>query len=159
MWYDFDSYHVKQNKATGCDLIPQSAVKLSADVLCYPMSTLINYVLNNSKIPQQWKLGEVTPVFKKDCSLDKSNYRPVTILPLLSKMFASIVHARLSHHFENIYHKYVFASRKHCGCDTAILSLTERWKQELDNHEVIGEVSMDLSKVFDILPHDLIVLN
>ena len=97
--------------------------------------------------------------FKKDCSLDKSNYRPATILPLLSKMFASIVHARLCRHFENIYHKYVFASRKHCGCDTAILSLTERWKQELDNHEVIGEVSMDLSKVFDILPHDLIVLN
>ena len=116
-------------------------------------------LLNNSKIPHQWKLGEVTPVFKKDCSLDKSNYRPATILPLLSKMFASIVHARLCRHFENIYHKYVFASRKHCGCDTAILSLTERWKQELDNHEVIGEVSMDLSKVFDILPHDLIVLN
>ena len=70
------SYDVKQNKATGYDFIPQSAVKLSADVLCYPLSTLINYVLNNSKIPQQWKLGEVTPVFKKDCSLDKSNYRP-----------------------------------------------------------------------------------
>ena len=47
-------------------------------------------------------------------------------------VFASIVHARL----ENIYHKYVFAYRKHCGCDTAILSLTERWKQELDNNKV-----------------------
>lgn len=150
---------MKQNKATGYDLIPQSAVKLSTDVLCYPLSTLINYVLNNSKIPQQWKLGEVTPVFKKDCSLDKLNYRPVTILPSLSKVFASIVHARLSPHFEKIYHKYVFAYRKYCGCDTAILSLTERWKQELDNHKVIGVVSMDLSKVFDTLPHDLIVLN
>ena len=63
------------------------------------------------------------------------------------------------HHFENIYHKYVFAYRKHCGCDTAILSLTERWKQELDNHKVIGVVPMDLSKVFHTLPHDLIVLN
>lgn len=46
-------YLVKQNEATGYDLIPQSAVKLSADVLCYPLSTLINYVLNNSKILQQ----------------------------------------------------------------------------------------------------------
>ena len=53
----------------------------------------------------------------------------------------------------------MFAYRKHCGCDTAILSLTERWKQELDNHKVIGVMSMDLSKVFDTLSHDLIVLN
>ena len=156
------SYHVKQNKATGYyDLFLQSAMKLSTDVLCYPLSTLINYVLNNSKIPQQWKLSEVTPGFKKECSLDKSNYRPATILPSLSKVFASIVHADLVLILKTYicYHKYVFAYRKHCGCDTAILSLTERWKQELDNHKVIGVVSMDLSKVFDTLSHDLIVLN
>ena len=114
--------------------------------------------MNNSKIPQQWKLGEVTPVHKKDCSLDKSNYRPVTILPSFSKVFETIAHARISPNFENIYHKYVFAYRKHDGCDTAILSLTERWKQELDDHKIIGIVSMDLSKAFDTLPHDLMVL-
>ena len=55
---------------------------------------------------------------------------------------------------ENIYHKY----RKHHGCDTAILSLTERLKQELDNLKVIGIVSRDLSKVFDTHPHNLIVM-
>lgn len=70
-------------------------------------------------------------------------------LTSLSKVFESIVHARLSPHFENIYHKYVFAYRKRYACDTAILSLTERWEQELDNHEVIGIVSLDLSKAFD----------
>ena len=43
------------------------------------------------------------------------------------------------------------------GCDTAILSLTEQFKEELDNHKVISLVSMDLSKAFDTLPHDLIV--
>ena len=147
---------IKSHKATGSDLIPPLAVKQSAEVLCYPLCTLINHIFDNGKIPQQRKLGEVTPVYKKDCRLDKSNYRPITILPSLSKVFETIVHSRISPHFENIYHKYVFAYRKYHGCDTAILTLTEQWKKELDNHKIIGLVSMDLSKAFDTLPHNLI---
>ena len=58
----------------------------------------------------------------------------------------------MSPYFEKIYHKYVFAYRKHNGCDTAILSLTEEWKKELDNQKVVGLVAMDLSKAFDTLP-------
>lgn len=148
---------VKINKATGYDLIPPRLVKQSAEVLCHPLSTLINYILNNGKIPHQWKSGEIIPVYKRDCELSKTNYRPLTILPSLSKVFEKIVELRMSPHFEKIYHKYVFAYRKHHGCDTAILSLTEEWKKELDNHKVIGLVAMDLSKAFDTLPHDLIV--
>lgn len=67
----------KPNKATGCDGIPPRAVKESMEVLCFPLSTLMNHVLTSTKIPQQWKLGEVIPVLKKDCSLLKTNYRPV----------------------------------------------------------------------------------
>ena len=51
----------------------------------------------------------------------------------------------------------MFAYRKHHGCDTALLSLTEAWRKELDDRKIIGLVYMDLSKAFDSLPHDLIV--
>ena len=51
----------------------------------------------------------------------------------------------------------MFAYRKFHGCSTALLTLTEQWKEELDRHEVIGAVAMDLSKAFDCLPHDLIL--
>jgi len=54
-------------------------------------------------------------------------------------------------------HEHVFAYRKNDGTDTAILSLTEQWRKELDQHNVIGIVSMDLSKAFDTLPHELMV--
>ena len=148
---------IKTNKATGCDQIPPIAIKASAEVLCHPFSELFNYILNKSRIPQQWKLGEVTPVFKKDCSLTKSNYRPITILPSLSKVFEMLVHTRISPYFEDIFHKHVFAYRKHHGTDTALLSLTEQWRKELDQHNIIGIVSMDLSKAFDTLPHELLV--
>jgi len=51
----------------------------------------------------------------------------------------------------------VLANCKSHGTDTALLSVTEQWKKELENHNIIGLVSMDLSKAFDSLPHDLIV--
>ncbi|KXJ09308.1 RNA-directed DNA polymerase from mobile element jockey [Exaiptasia diaphana] len=96
---------IKANKATGSDRIPPRAVKESAEVLCHPFSTLANYIFDKGEIPQQWKQGEITPVFKKDCCLDKSNYRPVTVLPSLSKIFGTLVHNRVSPKFERIYHK------------------------------------------------------
>ena len=145
---------VKTNKATGYDLIPPRLVKESAEVLCHSLSALINYILNNGKIPQQWESGEITPVHKKECELSKTNYRPLTILPSLSEVFEKIVELRMSPCFKKIYHKYVFAYRKRHGCDTAIISLIEEWKKELGNQKVVGLVAIDLSKAFETLPHD-----
>ena len=80
----------------------------------------------------------------------------IPILPSLSKVFESIVHYQIRSHFENIYdHKY----RKHHRCDTAILSLTERLKQELGNLKVIVILFQWIyQKVFDTHSHDLIVI-
>ena len=108
-------------------------------------------------MPSSWKLGEIVPVHKKDCMLTKTNYRPITILPVLSKVLEKLVHSRFASHFEDVYHNNVFAYRDYHRCDTAILSPTEQFKKELDTHKVISLVSMDPSKAFDTLPHDLIV--
>ena len=90
------------------------------------------------------ELGEVSPVFKKDCSLTKSNYRPITILPSLSKIFETLIHSRISHYFDDIFLEHVFAYRKNHVTDTALLSLAEKWRKELDERNIIGLVSMDL---------------
>ena len=89
------------------------------------------------------ELGEVSPVFKKDCCLTKSNYRPITILLSLSKIFETLIHSRISHYFDDIFHEHVFPYRKNHGTDTALLSLTEKWRKELDQRNIIGIVSMD----------------
>lgn len=87
----------------------------------------------------------------------KENYRPITILSCFSKVFERLVHKQLSQHFENILHKNAFAYRKNRGCETALLYLTEEWKADLDAGKSIGIVSMDLSKAFDSVPHDLTI--
>ena len=70
------------------------------------------------------------------------------------QVFETLVHSRISLQFRNILHKFVFASRKHHGCDTALLSLIEEWRKELDDRKIIGLVSMDLLKAFDSVAHD-----
>ena len=112
------------------------------------------FYLKGEKVPPSWKLGKIVAVHKKDCTLTKTNYHPITILPVLSKVFEKLVHSRLAPHFEDVYHNNVFAHRDYHGCDAAMLSLTEQFKKE---YEVISLVSMDQSKAFDTLPHDLIV--
>ena len=54
-------------------------IKESTAGLCHPFSTLFNFVIDIAKVPQQWKLGEIVPVHKKECTLTKTNYRPLTI--------------------------------------------------------------------------------
>ena len=71
--------------ATRHDQIPAQAVKESAEILCQPFSCLVNFLFEREKVPSSWKLGEIAPVHKKDCMLTKTNYRPITILPVLSR--------------------------------------------------------------------------
>ena len=71
-------------------------------------STLLNFVIDTAKVPQQWKLGQIVPVHKKECTLTKTNYRPLTILPALSKEFERLVHTKMSPHYVEICQKYVF---------------------------------------------------
>ena len=69
------SFAIKVYKATGCDQIPPRAIKESAEILCHPFSQLFNYILNKSRTPQQWKLGEVTPAFLVKSFRNVSSYK------------------------------------------------------------------------------------
>ena len=86
---------IKTNKATGCECVPLKAIKESAEMLWHPYSELFNNIPDNSSIHQQCKLGEVPPVFKTDCCLTKSHYKPLTILASLSKVLEALVHSRI----------------------------------------------------------------
>ena len=148
---------IKANKARGHDHITPCALNASIPSITQPLSHLINTIISSKEVPNSWKQGENVPHFKKDSQLEKVNYRPVTVLPSLSKIFEHILHQQLADHFENIFHKYMFGYRKYHGCPTAFLSLTEQWKEDLDKHKIIGTIAIDLSEAFDRLSHDLIL--
>ena len=89
--------------------------------------------------------------------MDKTNYRPVTILPAISKVFEKCLCPQLTSYFETIFPPTLTAYRKNHSCCTILLRLTEDWKTEADLNNIIGATLIDFSKAFDRLPHNLLL--
>ena len=140
-------------KATGRDGISAKLLKLAKPVIAKPITKMINKTITNSVFPDQLKQAQVVALHKKNNALDKSNYRPVSILPVISKFFE-----QLTEYFNNHFHPFLSAFRSGYGCNTTLLKIIEDWKQALDQNKYIAAVLMDLSKAFDCLPHKLLLL-
>ena len=88
-------------KATGVDGIPAKIFKSCSCTVSEPLSKLINFSLVTSTFPNRLKQAQVIPVYKKKDPLDKHNYRPISILPFVSKLYERSINLQLSAHFEN----------------------------------------------------------
>ena len=103
------------------------------------------------------KHSEVIPLFKKEDPLKKENYRPVSLLPHLSKVFERIIYKQINEYMENKLSKFITGFRKLHGTQHSMVTMLEKWKKALDNKEYIGVLFIDLSKVFDTINHDLLL--
>ena len=148
---------INSRKSCGHDGIPPRLVKESANAIAGPIAAIMNHSIRTGQYPSRWKLGQVTPLFKKDDELNKSNYRPVTVLPALNNVFERLLSAQMGDFYQNILSEYVSAYRRHHSCETSLLRLTEDWRRSLDNKEIVAVISMDLSKAFDTVPHALLL--
>ena len=83
------------SKATGQDSIPVRALRYGAPALHYTLSSLFNVILQKGKLPSVWKEGEIAPVFKKGDQFYKTNFRPLTILIAIDKVFENCLHWEL----------------------------------------------------------------
>ena len=159
-----ESFIIKQinkpslKKATGHDGISAKILKFAKPVVLQPITFLINETIKVSEFPDECKKAMVSPLHKKNSTLDKENYRPVSILPILSKLYERAINAQLMNFFETKFHTYLSAFRPGYGCQSTLLRIIEDWKQALDENKYVAAILMDLSKAFDCLPHDLLLL-
>ena len=103
------------------------------------------------------KLADIISVYKKDSRYEKSNYRPICVLPNLSKIFENILYDQISSFFENIFSKYQTGFRKGFSPQSCLVAMIEKFKKSLDQGGEYAALLTDLSKAFDCLPHDLII--
>ena len=87
----------------------------------------------------------------------RENYRPIIILPLISKIFEKVICRQLSNHFNNILSKFQCGFRKGYSPQHCLLLIIGNWKKAVDNHKVFGAVLTNLSKVFDCISHDFLI--
>ena len=111
---------INVKKATGVDGIPAKIVKVSTSVIAPQLSTLINITVDTGVFPDRLKKAQVTPLFKKNDPLVISNYRPVSILPIFSKLFEKVIETRLNDFFDSIFNPYLCAFRRGHGCQTTL---------------------------------------
>ena len=144
-------------KATVVDNISAKIIKACAPAVSTAISNLINISFRSCEFPAGLKRAQVIPLFKKKDPLNKENYRPVSILPTLSKVYERVMHDQLTEHFDRIFNPFLAAFRKGFGCQSTLLRLLEDWRMALDRHGCAAAILMDLSKAFDCLPHRLLV--
>ena len=100
-------------------------------------------------------IANVTPIFEKRARTSKNNYRPVSILQILPKLFERLISKQFSEFFESILSKFQCGFRK--GYGAQLLMMLETWKEARDNKEAFGTLLTDISKTFDCLSHDLLI--
>ena len=103
------------------------------------------------------KIANITTVHKKDEPTDKENYRPASVLPLLSKVFEKLLHDQLREYLEKYLNTLLSGFRKAHSTQYALFKLLQACQEESDKSGFVGKILMDLSKAYDCLPHDLLV--
>ena len=165
--FDFEFTNSKQvekfllemntRKSCGHDLIPPRLLKESASVISEPLAKIMNCSISLGHYPSRWKMGHVTPLFKKGDEFCKNNYRPVSVLPALNNIFERILAKQLEPFYQDILSDFISAYRPNFSCETSLLRLTEDWRKSRDSKETVAVVSMGLSKAFDSIPHALLL--
>ena len=148
---------LNERKATGYDGIPPKIMKIGAAQLSSSLAILFNSCINNRKWPSQWKRGEWIPTFKRDDAQAINNYRPITVLPCVDKVFEQLLGKQISDKFESQLADCQSAYRKYRSCETTLVGLVEDWKKSKDEGLSVGILSTDMSKAFDSVHRPLLL--
>ena len=139
--------------------IPTRIIKENTDVFAEFLWTSTNSAIKSLGFLSSLKLADVTPVHKKGRKDMKENFRPISILPILSKNFEKCMFSQMSTFFDNIFSNQQCGIRKGYSTQHCPLVMLETWKRSVDKGKVFGALLTDLSKAFDCLDHESAKLN
>ena len=150
---------IDEKKATGLDMIPSKLLKMTASIVAPSLTAIFTKSIITGIYPIEWKTARVTPVFKKGVKSDLNNYRPISVIPAVSKIFEKIVYDQL--------YRYLNDNKLLSSCQsgfrslhstlTALLEATNSWSVNIDNGFLNGVVFVDLKKAFDTIDHEIIL--
>ena len=114
-------------------------------------------IIESELFPSCLKNADVTPVFKKGAKSKVDNYRPVSILPNISKLFERPLFNQMSLYFDQILSDYQCGFRKGFNPQHCLIAMIEKWRSSNDEGKSFGALLTDLSKAFDCLSHELLI--
>ena len=150
---------LKTGKSIGPNSIPIKVLEILSPHISSPLSQIINESFLSGIFPEKMQLAKVIPLFKKGCPMMVSNYRPISLLSVFSKISEKLMYKRLYNFLE--LHKIVyilqFGFRASHSINHALISLTESIKNILDNKNFGCGIFLDLQKAFETVNHQILL--
>ena len=147
------------SKCIGPYSIPTSILKTFSSILCEPLTTIINTSLEEGIFPDLLKIANVCPIFKKKDRTKCENYRPISLLSNLSKIFERVMHNRTADFLEkhDAIYKLQFGFRKQYSTNHDLLSIEESIRKSMDSKGYTCGVFVNLEKAFDTVNHKILL--
>jgi len=141
------------------DKIPVRILKIIKKLISPHLSTLINESIQSGTVPRNLKVAKVIPLHKSGDQLMLSNYRPISLLPAMSKIFEKVIHSRISSFLEkyNRLHPSQFGFRSSRNTSSAIQVILHNIYHSMEKRLIAANVYLDFAKAFDTVPHDIIL--
>ena len=132
-------------------------LKENADIFAEYICRFSNESIKIFTFPSILKNANITPVFKKGYRSPKENYRPVTILPVISKSFEKLLCKQITIFIDILLSKHQCGFKKCFSAQHCLLVMLEKWKNAVDKGKMFGALLTGLSKAFDCLRHELTI--
>ena len=146
-------------KATALDKIPRKLLKLAADIVSPSLTHIFNESMRTGIFPSEWQLAKVSPIFRKGAKTDPNNYRPISVIPIVSKIFEKIIYNQLYAYLNNnnLLNNCQSGFWSLHSTLTALLEATNNWSLNIDNGLINGVIFIDLKKAFDAIDHNILL--
>ena len=154
---DKEVRNLNPKKATTHKNIPPKILKSNSDICVEPLTQIFNDCIENSSFPDELKCADVTSLPKNGPSNSRTNFRPISVLPTVSKLFDRIMDKQIVAYITPFLSSFLCGFRKGFNAQHALVRLLEKFKISLDEGGKAGAVLMDLSKAFDCIRHDLLI--
>ena len=147
------------SKSTGLDNIGPKILKLSANIIAPSLVYIINKSITSGTFPSVWKEAKVKPLFKSGDKDDINNYRPISILPTVSKLIEKWVDVNFSLFLNNfsLLHKSQSGFRAKHSTESAMILMVDSWLKALNSGKLVGCVMVDFRKAFDLVDHQILL--
>ena len=150
---------LRNDCSTGQDKIPSKFLKLCVNEITSPICHIINTAIEENSFPQQWKISKITPIPKIDQPKEPSDYRPISILPILSKVYERILMHQIVSHLDEVkllsQHQSGFR-KGHCTVTTC-MKIKDDIIKAMNSGEITLSVMADFSKAFDTVDFETLI--
>ena len=150
---------LRTDKSPGPDQIHPRILKETAIHICKPLTKLFKLSISQGRVPQQWKLANIVPIFKKGCRSSPENYRPVSLTSIISKLMEKIISKQMMEHIlvNDILPKQQHGFLQGKSTSTNLLEALNVWIEMQEHNLPVDIIYLDYSKAFDTVPHKRLV--